>query len=447
MKFKYIFIILFITSCKTNVEYTKDIPEWSKNSVMYEVNIRQFSPEGTFNAFSEHLPRIKEMGVDIIWLMPIHSIGEENRKGTLGSYYSVKDYKSINSEFGTKDDFRNLVNKIHELDMKIIIDWVANHSSFDNIWVKNGNLDWYNLDSLGKLQPPSGTDWWDVADLNFDNIEMKQEMIESMKYWVQEFHIDGFRCDVADWVPISFWDTCRMELDRIKDVFMLAEAETPELHDKAFDMTYAWEFHFIMNDVANSKKDVTDIIRYIDSTKQKFDFEDYRLQFISNHDENSWKGYAKERLGDAVKTFSVLSVVMEGMPLLYNGQEANLQKRLEFFEKDTISWDDTSLYDFYKQLFHFKKENEALWNGNYGGPIEILSDREDTKGLAFLREKNENKVLSLFNLSSDTINLKINSENITDHYTRLFTKDKENLENIYEVTMLPWEFRIFTNNK
>ena len=202
MKFKYIFIILFITSCKTNVEYTKDIPEWSKNSVMYEVNIRQFSPEGTFNAFSEHLPRIKEMGVDIIWLMPIHSIGEENRKGTLGSYYSVKDYKSINSEFGTKDDFRNLVNKIHELDMKIIIDWVANHSSFDNIWVKNGNLDWYNLDSLGKLQPPSGTDWWDVADLNFDNIEMKQEMIESMKYWVQEFQIDGFRCDVAaDWVP------------------------------------------------------------------------------------------------------------------------------------------------------------------------------------------------------------------------------------------------------
>ena len=288
MKFKYIFIILFITSCKTNVEYTKDTPEWSKNSVMYEVNIRQFSPEGTFNAFSEHLPRIKEMGVDIIWLMPIHSIGEENRKGTLGSYYSVKDYKSINSEFGTKDDFRNLVNKIHELDMKIIIDWVANHSSFDNIWVKNGNLDWYNLDSLGKLQPPSGTDWWDVADLNFDNIEMKQEMIESMKYWVQEFQIDGFRCDVADWVPISFWDTCRMELDRIKDVFMLAEAETPELHDKAFDMTYAWEFHFIMNDVANSKKDVTDIIRYIDSTKQKFDFEDYRLQFISNHDENSW---------------------------------------------------------------------------------------------------------------------------------------------------------------
>tara|TARA_B000000565_G_C23671115_1_gene334221 strand:- start:98 stop:814 length:717 start_codon:yes stop_codon:yes gene_type:complete len=238
-----------------------------------------------------------------------------------------------------------------------------------------------------------------------------------------------------------------MELDRIKDVFMLAEAETPELHDKAFDMTYAWEFHFIMNDVANSKKDVTDIIRYIDSTKQKFDFEDYRLQFISNHDENSWKGYAKERLGDAVKTFSVLSVVMEGMPLLYNGQEANLQKRLEFFEKDTISWEDTSLYDFYKQLFHFKKENEALWNGNYGGPIEILSDREDTKGLAFLREKNENKVLSLFNLSSDTINLKINSENISDHYSRLFTKDNETLENNYEVTMLPWEFRVLTNNK
>ena len=174
---------------------------------MYEVNVRQFTPEGTFNAFSKHLTRIKELGVDIIWFMPIHEIGQVNRKGSLGSYYSIKDYRSINPEFGTLEDFNQLVKQIHELDMKVIIDWVANHTSFDNVWFQEGNLDWYNLDSLGNLQPPNGTDWWDVADLNYENREMQNEMVNAMKFWLTESDIDGFRCDVADWVPVSFWNS------------------------------------------------------------------------------------------------------------------------------------------------------------------------------------------------------------------------------------------------
>ena len=201
---------------------------------MYEVNVRQFTPEGTFNAFSKHLTRIKELGVDIIWFMPIHEIGQVNRKGLLGSYYSIKDYRSINPEFGTLEDFNQLVKQIHELGMRVIIDWVANHTSFDNVWVQEGNLDWYNLDSLDNLQPPNGTDWWDVADLNYESREMQNEMVNAMKFWLTESDIDGFRCDVADWVPISFWDSCRIELDKVKDVFMLAEAE----NKKAFYSDY-----------------------------------------------------------------------------------------------------------------------------------------------------------------------------------------------------------------
>lgn len=211
-----LFMLLTIFSCTSKKEYKKTTPEWSKNSIMYEVNIRQYTPEGTFNSFSKHLARIKDLGVDIIWFMPIHPIGEKNRKGSLGSYYSVKDYKSVNPEFGTIEDFNRLVEKIHQMGMKVIIDWVANHSSFDNTWVENGNLDWYSLDSLGQLQPPIGTDWWDVADLNFDNYDMRKEMIECMKYWLVESNIDGFRCDVADWVPLDFWEDCRKELDEVK---------------------------------------------------------------------------------------------------------------------------------------------------------------------------------------------------------------------------------------
>src|SRR6056297_2987474 len=232
--FSLIFLFLLFTACnsdkkKQNTSENQKLekstqvkhPEWSKNAVIYEVNIRQYTEEGTFEAFEEHLPRLKELGVDILWLMPIHPIGEKNRKGKLGSYYSVKDYKGVNSNFGTKEDFRNLVKEIHKQDMKIILDWIANHTSWDNPMI-NEHPEWYTKDSSGNFQAPVD-DWTDVADLNYKNQELSDYMTEAMKYWVDDFNIDGYRCDVAGMVPTSFWNNTRKELNNIKDVFMLAE--------------------------------------------------------------------------------------------------------------------------------------------------------------------------------------------------------------------------------
>ena len=440
-------ILPFFFSCSNQIQQENaDKLSWTKNAVMYEVNVRQFTPEGTFNAFSKHLTRIKELGVDIIWFMPIHEIGQVNRKGSLGSYYSVKDYRSINPEFGTLEDFNQLVKQIHELDMKVIIDWVANHTSFDNVWVQEGNLDWYNLDSLGNLQPPNGTDWWDVADLNYENREMQNEMVNAMKFWLTESDIDGFRCDVADWVPVSFWDSCRIELDKVKDVFMLAEAENPELHNNAFDMTYAWEAHFIMNEIANGKKSAKDLIENINKNKNRFPKDAYRLHFTSNHDENSWKGYAEERLGPSLKTMNALVSVIEGMPLIYGGQESNLQKRLRFFEKDTIEWKNYELTQHYQALFDIKKKNKALWNGNYGGePIIISQESEDA--LVIYRTKDEHELVLVFNLSQESIDVKLNKISSNELFYSLFSGQNEGQKLPDQIQLKAWEYHIYSNIK
>ena len=438
-------ILTFFFSCSNNSQQENIYKRsWTKNAVMYEVNVRQFTPEGTFKAFSDHLPRIKDLGVDIIWFMPIHEIGKVNRKGSLGSYYSIKDYQSINPEFGTLEEFNQLVEQIHELDMKVIIDWVANHTSFDNVWVEQGNLDWYNLDSLGQLQPPNGTDWWDVADLNYESREMQNEMVNAMKFWLTESNIDGFRCDVADWVPISFWDSCRIELDKVKEVFMLAEAENPELHNNAFDMTYAWEAHFIMNEIANGKKSAKDLIENINKNKSRFPQDAFRLHFTSNHDENSWKGYAEERLGSSLKAMNTLVSVIEGMPLIYGGQESNLQKRLRFFEKDTIEWNTYEFSQHYKKLFNLKENNKALWNGNFGGePIIIPQESEDA--LVIHRTKDNHEVVLVFNLSQDSIGVDLNEISSNNLFYSIFSDSHEALKIPQEIQLKAWEYHIYSN--
>ncbi len=317
----YILTLTLFIACKPatnnqekNTEYQKvKQVEWSKNLSIYEVNIRQYTPEGTFNAFAEHLPRLKELGTDLLWLMPIHPIGEKNRKGTMGSYYAVKDYYGINPEFGTEEDFINLINKIHELEMYVIIDWVANHSAWDNELI-NKHPEWYKKNEEGEIVPPV-PDWTDVAGFNFEIPEMQDYMIDALKYWVKDFNIDGYRCDVAGMVPVEFWNNARYELDKIKPVFMLAEADEPELHEYAFDMTYAWTMHFLWNEIVEGKKTVDDLINQYETEKTKYNLSDYRMNFTSNHDENSWKGTAIERLGDATKVFAVLSVTAPGMPV------------------------------------------------------------------------------------------------------------------------------------
>lgn len=442
----FVLSISLLVSCNTkqqeekkSIEFQKvNHVEWSKNATIYEVNIRQFTPEGTFNAFEEHLPRLKEMGVDILWIMPIHPIGEKNRKGTLGSYYAVKDYYTVNPEFGTEEDFRNLINKIHELGMYVIIDWVANHSAWDNELI-NKHPEWYTKNEDGEIISPVD-DWTDVADFNFNVPEMRQYMTDALKYWVSEFNIDGYRCDVAGMVPVDFWNNVRYELDQIKPVFMLAEANEPELHEYAFDMTYAWDMHFLWNEIARGNKTIEDLVQQFEKEKTKYGSDDYRMYFTSNHDENSWKGTALERLGKAVKPFTVLSATAPAMPLVYSGQEACLNKQLDFFEKDNINWkNECCLDELYTKLFQLKKDNPALWNGDFGGTMERIATTADDKVFAFARTKGEHKVITILNLSAEEVEFEFTNELDGTGLTELFTD--EEFANSYQLAA--WDYKVF----
>lgn len=430
-------ILLFSCSNQSNNKVSQETDVWHKNATIYEVNVRQFTPEGTFNAFLPHIDRIHNMGIDILWFMPIHPIGEVNRKGGLGSYYSVKDYKGVNPEHGTLADFRAVVDKAHSLGMKVIIDWVANHSAFDNHWAVN--KDWYTLDSLGNLQPPQGTDWWDVADLNYDNNDMRLAMIEAMQYWVEEFDIDGFRCDVASWVPNDFWKQAIDSLNLIKPMFMLAEGEEPSLHQAGFQMTYTWEYMHITNEIAQGKMTFKDLDDLMAKEDTNYSQDAYRLYFTTNHDENSWKGDVFERYGNTHLLQAILAFTIDGMPLLYSGQEAGLNKRLAFFEKDTIEWGDYAYADFYSSLLKLNKSHRALWNGKYGGKFSKI-EMDDSDLYCYKRVVGEDKVMVFLNFSefNKSINFK---ESESQPLIELFSQDL--VENLSKVELGPLAYKVF----
>ncbi|MBN1819870.1 MAG: alpha-glucosidase C-terminal domain-containing protein [Prolixibacteraceae bacterium] len=449
--FFLLFVLFLVVSCNqagkdTTVQKVVENPlSWSEDAVMYEVNVRQYTPEGTFNAFAEHLPRLKKLGVEILWFMPIHPIGIKNRKGTLGSYYSIRDYKAVNPEFGTLEDFKSLVNKAHEMGFKVLIDCVANHSSWDNVWITE-HKDWYSQDSLGNVIPPVA-DWSDVADLNYDNADMRAAMLDALKYWVAEADIDGYRCDYAGGVPTDFWEQARSELDKIKPVFMLAEDQDHlDLLNNAFDCNYGWTFHHYMNEIYSGVKPVSVISEYFAQVDTTYPPGTYPLQFTTNHDENSWNGTVFERLGDAVKTFAVLSFTVPGMPLIYSGQEAGLNKRLEFFEKDEIDWShDPAMGELYTKLIDLKKENPALWNGDAGSRIKFLETSVPEKIVAFTREKDKDMVLVIMNLSPAQVSSTVN---ITEsgNYTDVFSGENVKLQAGSEMDFKPWEYFVYVKN-
>lgn len=376
-------------------------PEWAVNANIYEVNIRQYTPEGTFNAFARDIPRLEEMGVKILWLMPIHPIGEKNRKGTLGSYYSVKDYTGINPEFGSKDDFRELVLKAQQHGMRVIIDWVANHTAWDAVWTET-NPEFYETDEDGNFFPPI-EDWDDVIQLDVENPEMQEAMIEAMEYWVREYGVDGFRADVAYMVPTEFWNQARERLDAIKPVFMLAEAEEPELHDYAFDMTYAWDYAQTIRDIGAGRASLDALDEALELNFERFNKRDYRMFFTTNHDENSWEGSDTDLYGENFKNFAVLSATVWGMPLIYNGQESGLDKQLEFFEKDEIEWGEYKYQDFFTTLLSLNTENQALFNGELGGDFRKLDTDRDDSIFSYKRIGHHEQVLVILNFSDDEI--------------------------------------------
>jgi glycosidase len=383
---------------------------WSRHANIYEVNIRQYTKEGTFKAFEPNLKRLKAMGVDIVWVMPSQPIGVKNRKGTLGSYYAIKDYTAVNPEFGTLEDFRHLVKTAHGLGMHVILDWVANHTAWDHPWVTQ-HPDWYKKNKKGEIYPvtfnegqPNQEQWTDVVGLDYSNHALWEAMIGAMSYWMKEADVDGFRCDVAGMVPTPFWNEARKRLDRIKPVFMLAEWSEPDLHDHAFDMTYNWELFEVMKKVAAGKGDARDLRAYVQHPRQAFPADAYRMNFTSNHDINSWDGSDLELYGkDKFALFATLAATLPGMPLIYGGQEAGNAKRLEFFEKDPIAWPAAgqapALESFYAQLLARKHRAEPLANGVEGAPAEVLATGNDAV-FAFRRAKGGQSVQVLANVSA-----------------------------------------------
>ena len=379
---------------------------WSHNATIYEVNLRQYSQQGTIKAFAADLPRLKKMGVDIVWLMPVHPIGKKNRKGSLGSYYASADYKAVNPAYGNMADLKALVKQAHGMGMKVMLDWVANHTAWDNPWVRQ-HPDWYKKNEKGELYPVTYTNgpepeyWTDVTGLDYNNKALWDGMIDAMAFWVKQADIDGFRCDAAGLLPTAFWNKARAELDKIKPVFLLAEWSTPELHEQAFDMTYGWDLTELLTKIAKGQTDANALRDWVRQLPAPYPATAFRMRFTSNHDFNSWQGTDKEMYGPAYEAMAMLTFTLPGMPLIYNGQEARLEKRLAFFEKDPIPWKNYELQPFYTKLTQFKHANPALAAGQYGGPVEVLDVGND-KVFAFRRQLGRNVAQVTVNLSNET---------------------------------------------
>ena len=434
-------VVFILISCQMDTKTNNEVegfdkkglplPSWAKNATLYEVNTRHYTPEGTLSAFENHLPRLRSMGIDILWLMPIHPISLLKRKATnellvsdikdidertkyLGSPYAVADYLKVNPDLGTAEDFKNLVNSAHRKGMRVIIDWLANHTGWDHTWISE-HPEWYTKDGNGNIVDPIDPNtekswgWTDVADLNYDNKDMRQAMLEAMKYWLIEFDIDGFRVDVAHGVPNDFWDELQESFSTLdKPVFLLAESEEPYHNNSGiFHATYGWSFHHLMNKVATGEKNAEDVRKWMKQDRKLFK-RGFHIHFTSNHDENAWAGTVFERMGEAHKSMAVLAATLDGMPLLYSGQEEPHRARMKFFEKGLIHFGDYEYADFYTKLFEIKHENRALWNGIHGGEVTHLTQHEDV--LAFSREKSGDKIIVIVNLSDEEQKFIINED-------------------------------------
>lgn len=416
-------VALGIISCSTKKSaLTMERPEsWKHTTNIYEVNIRQYTPEGTFAAFEKELPRLQEMGVKTLWFMPITPIAQKNKKGSLGSPYAAQDYTTINPEFGTLQDFKNLVNQAHKLGFKVIIDWVANHTGWDHVWTKTHPEFYLKDPKTNGFQIASGMD--DIIELDYTNPKMRNAMIDAMKYWVKETDIDGFRCDLAAWVEVDFWEQARPEVEKLKPLFFLGEfdeLENPE-YGKVFDASYVWTWMHKTRDY-NEGKISFDELKQVLLRYSNIEGKSMRAWFTSNHDENTWNGTEYEKYGDLAIPLAVFSITWNGVPLIYNGQELPLTtKRLQFFEKDPIPWSGNyQLQDFYKTLLELKSKNSALRGGDTNATTTILKTSADDKILAYLRKNGKDEVLTVLNFSKEPVAFTIDDKNISGRFINVF---------------------------
>jgi alpha-amylase len=416
--------------------------DWAHNTNIYEINLRQYTSEGTFNAFATELTRLKNMGVKVLWFMPIHPIGEKNRKGTLGSYYSIRDYTAVNPEYGSLNDFKSLVKEAHASGFKVIIDWVANHTSWDNVWTKS-NPDFFSKDENGNFRPPF-PDWEDVIHLDYGNAGLRKAMIEAMKFWITECGLDGFRCDMAHLVPLDFWYEARIKLDVVKPLFWLAETEEVSYHE-VFDATYTWEFLHTMEKYWRREINIAGLEDVLKEYDLLFPSNALRLYFTSNHDENSHSGSEYERMGDAAKTFAVLCATWNGIPLIYGGQELPSKKRLKFFDKDQVEWTGHyALHDFYKTLLNLHSTHPALHAGDDRVKTFRIKTSEDDKVFAYLRKNNGREVLVLLNLSpQNDLHVTINDEIVTGIFRNIFTNISGDFTSDKRFEMPAWGYFVY----
>ena len=442
MKKTLLLFLLFFISCNDQKELSTNFNiNEIKDGVIYEANIRQYSESGKFQDFTKDIYKLKDLGVKIIWLMPIHPISKTNRKGTLGSYYSISDYKAVNPEFGNKDDLDELIKEAHKHDMLVILDWVANHTGWDHKWIEN-KPDYYTKNENGEItdpiNPSTGESWgWtDVADLNFDNMEMQNEMIEAMEYWVKEHEIDGYRLDAAHSCPASFWKKSIKRLKKIKNVLMLAESDGYHTGGfeliELFDMSYNWSGHHVLNRIYKKENNSEDLKININRNLNDYSSKHVLMNFTSNHDENTWAGTVFDRYGDGAKTFAALTYFLPGIPLIYNGQEYGLNKRLEFFEKDFIAKKQTDFYEFYSNLNSLKKENNIL---DIDSEIKFEIIETNNKNLiCYKRTKNNDSMYFVANLSEES------QEINTEFSETLKSLNSDKMISLKKNSLDPWEY-------
>ena len=423
-------------------------PEWSYGAVLYEMNVRQLTPEGTLRAAAARLEFLHDLGVDAVWLMPVYPIGEKNRKGTLGSYYSIRDYCAVNPELGTMDDFDDFVAEAHRLGMKVLMDWVANHTSRDARWIAGKPASWYERDASG--EPAVPWDWTDTAKLDYANRDVWEAQAAAMEFWIARHAVDGFRCDMAMLVPIGFWQYAAARLRRVKpDLFLLAEAEQRNLFDDGvFDACYGWEMHHLLNDVAQQRVRVTALRDWLRADRGRYPRSAMRLAFTSNHDENSWNGSEFARMGAARGIMAAFTfVVPGGLPLIYTGQEVGYDHSFAFFDRDPIpaeSYRANAYTEFYRRLTELRHANPALAAGGRGGDMVEISNNAEDCLMTFVREVPGNQVVAVMNLSPYAIETDYYTGIYAGMYTDALTGRPSELRGHVVEPMGPWSYRILT---
>ena len=416
--------------------------EWKHSTNIYEVNVRQYTEEGTFRAFEKEMPRLKEMGVKTLWFMPITPISQKVKKGSMGSQYAAHDYVSINPEFGTMEDFKHLVNEAHKMGLNVIIDWVANHTGWDHVWTVS-HPDYYLHDADGKFHIASGMD--DIIELDYRNPAMRQAMIDAMKFWVRETNIDGFRCDLASWVEVDFWQQARPEVEKIKPLFFIGEfdeLDNPE-YGKVFDASYSWTWMHKTEDYYKKNLPLSDLKDLLQKYSAIGD-NSMRAWFTSNHDENTWNGTEYEKYGVIAKPLAVFSATWDGIPLLYSGQELPNMKRLEFFEKDVINWTgNNQMASFYKILLNLKSSNSALRGGDSNVTTYLLKTSADDKILAYIRKNGKDEVLVVLNMSKEAVKFTINDSQLSGSFKNVFDNNKRDFSQDKGFSMLAGDYLVF----